>query len=112
MTMEDVDIERLAALAGIALEAGELDALGDELTEIAGYIGRLEEADTDAVEPVVQPVPGELLDSDGRDDEVTGGVDGDVLMGNAPAVEDGQFRVPSVGAGADAGNLEERDGDE
>lgn len=110
--MDDVDIEQLAELAGIALDADELDALGDEMAEVAGYIERLEEAETGGVEPVVQPVRDELLEADGRDDEVTGGVEGDVLMGNAPAVEDGQFRVPSVGAGDDADDSQERGGDE
>lgn len=88
-----IDVAYIAKLAKLELSEEETALLTDDLNQILGYIAQLEEWDTESVEPMYHPLP--------TYDAVRADIPGESLsneaaIANAPAVEDGQFRVPKV----------------
>lgn len=84
--MENVEI-----LAKLTLEPEEREAVVEKLEEILDYVEKLNELDTDGVEPLVY-----ISDQQNvfREDVVTG-VDGrEALMANAPRQKEQQLQVP------------------
>jgi aspartyl-tRNA(Asn)/glutamyl-tRNA(Gln) amidotransferase subunit C len=93
MTIEADDVRHIAELARIALEDGEIEQFQSELAEILEYVDKLEELDTDEVEPTTHAV---LEQMEGRRDETEQGLTREQVLQNAPDEQDGQFRVPKV----------------
>ena len=85
------DCEHVANLARLSLTSDELDLFTGQLDAILDHAAALEALDLDDVPPTAHPVP---LVNVFRDDVVTPGTDRDEVLGQAPAVEDGQFKVP------------------
>ncbi len=88
-----IDVAYIAKLAKLELSEEETALLTDDLNQILGYIAQLEEWDTESVEPMYHPLP--------TYDAVRADIPGESLsneaaIANAPAAEDGQFRVPKV----------------
>jgi len=87
------DVDHVASLARLALTDDEADALTHDLGVILEHAARVEALDTDGVPPTAHPLP---LRNVLRADEVRPGVDRDEVLAQAPATEDGRFRVPPV----------------
>ena len=87
------DVEHVAQLARLALTEAELVALTGELAAILEHAAQVSALDTEGVEPTAHPLP---VVNVARPDEVRPGVDRDEVLANAPAVEDGRFRVPRI----------------
>ena len=88
-----IDVAYIAKLAKLELSEEETALLTDDLNQILGYIAQLEEWDTESVEPMYHPLP--------TYDAVRADIPGESLsneaaIANAPAAEDGQFRVAKV----------------
>jgi aspartyl-tRNA(Asn)/glutamyl-tRNA(Gln) amidotransferase subunit C len=91
------DVVRVAELAYLDLSESELETYRRQIDEILEYIGKLNELDTSAVEPMAQVLAGDqLADATMRDDLVVPcAVAYDVLI-QAPDPEPPYFRVPKV----------------
>ncbi len=94
MKIDKKMIAHLEQLARIELSDEERDRLTGQIASIVEYVEQLKELDTEAVEPtsaVVREARTEL-----RPDVCTASLDRDVILGQAPDVKDGFFRVPKI----------------
>ena len=96
------DVVRVAELAHLELSEAELETFSRQLDSILTYVEKLNELNTDGVEPMAQVVPSEAAkqgQSAGtplREDIIEPcAVIGEVLAG-APDPEGPYFRVPKV----------------
>jgi len=93
MAVDADTVRRIANLARIRIEDGEVEAYSNELNAILGFVEQLGEVDVDGVEPMTSVTPMVLRR---RTDEVTAGGHADKVVSNAPASEDGFYMVPKV----------------
>ena len=99
--MSESPSERISAEVVVNVSRlARLDVTPDEVqritTQMAGMLEHF--ADIDAldlsdVEPMTQPYP---LSNVFREDVVVTGLDREEVLANAPAAEDGRFRVPPI----------------
>ena len=87
------DVEHVAMLARLALTDDELEQLTGELGAIVEYAAEVSSLDTADVPPTAHPLP---LVNVFRTDDPRPGLDRDEVLSQAPAAEDGQFRVPRI----------------
>jgi aspartyl-tRNA(Asn)/glutamyl-tRNA(Gln) amidotransferase subunit C len=87
------DVEHVAMLARLELSAREKELFAGQLGAILRYIEKLNELDTEGVEPTSHVLP---ISNVMRDDAPRPSWPLDRVLDNAPDKEDGQFRVPSV----------------
>jgi len=87
------DVEHVAALARLALTDEEVEQLTGELGAIVDYAAEVSALDTADVPPTAHPLP---LVNVFRPDDPRPGLDRDEVLAEAPATEDGQFRVPRI----------------
>jgi aspartyl-tRNA(Asn)/glutamyl-tRNA(Gln) amidotransferase subunit C len=93
MALDTYTVRRIAKLARIHVDEGELAPLADELNNILGWVEQLDEVDTEGVEPMTSVV--EMVQRL-RVDAVTDGHVQDKVLANAPEATDGFFVVPKV----------------
>ncbi len=93
MPLNRDQVRHVAMLARIGLEPGDEDFYAEQLSGILAHIDRLQQVDTDDIPPTAQVV--EIVNQL-RDDEPRPGLSQDDALSNAPAVQDGFFRVPSI----------------
>ncbi len=93
MTLTAAEVEHIAQLARLRLTEQEKERFREQLSSILEHVARLQALDTAEISPTssVLPESGRL-----RPDETRPGLDRPELLSNAPATEDGQFRVPPV----------------
>jgi len=90
----DIDTaRRVAHLARIRVEEGDLPALAGELSNILTFMEQLNEVDIEGVEPMTSVTPMRLKR---REDVVTDGNMQDKILKNAPDAREGFFAVPKV----------------
>jgi aspartyl-tRNA(Asn)/glutamyl-tRNA(Gln) amidotransferase subunit C len=87
------EVEHVARLARLALDADEKERMRSQLDAILGYVEQLRRVNTDGVEPTAHVLP---LVNVLRDDEVRPSYPVEAMLANAPDAEDGQFRVPRI----------------
>jgi len=88
------DVLKLAALSKLKLSDDEIGRLQDELGEILDYVNLLDSVDISGLEPTYQ-VSG--LKNVYREDEPKDyGYETKELLNNAPAIQEGQFKVKRV----------------
>lgn len=87
------DVAKVASLARLTLSDDELHTFTGQLQSILDHARDVEALELDDVPPTSHPYP---LTNVFRPDEVVPGVDRDEVLGQAPAAEDGMFRVPPV----------------
>jgi aspartyl-tRNA(Asn)/glutamyl-tRNA(Gln) amidotransferase subunit C len=87
------DVAHVASLARLTLRDDEIDEFTGQLRSILEHARDVEALDLDDVPPTAHPYP---LDNVVRADVVVPGVDRDEVLAEAPAAEDGMFRVPPV----------------
>jgi aspartyl-tRNA(Asn)/glutamyl-tRNA(Gln) amidotransferase subunit C len=87
------EVEHVARLARLALTDDELDALTPELAKILEYAAQVSALDTEHVPPTAHPLP---LVNVFRADAVRPGLSRAEVLAEAPAAEDGRFRVPRI----------------
>src|SRR5882672_8639333 len=93
MPLTRAEVRHVAMLARIGLEPGDEEFYTEQLSGILGAIDRLQEVDTDDIPPTAQVV--EIVNQL-REDEPRPGLTQEEALANAPAVQDGFFRVPSI----------------
>jgi aspartyl-tRNA(Asn)/glutamyl-tRNA(Gln) amidotransferase subunit C len=93
MSVDRSTVVRVAHLARIRVEDGEVDKLQTELNSILGFVEQLNEVDVATVEPMTSVIPMVMKK---RADVVTDGGYPDKIVANAPVAEDHFFVVPKV----------------
>ena len=93
MSIDKDTAARVAKLARIAVEDGDLPKLADELSGILDFMEQLNEVDVEGVEPMTSVTPMRLKR---REDVVTDGDQQDAVLANAPDAREGFFAVPKV----------------
>jgi len=93
MAVDAATVRRIAHLARIAVEDGEIEHLQGEINSILGFVEQLKEVNVEGVEPMTSVTPMKLLM---REDKVTDGGDAARVLANAPQTADGFFVVPKV----------------
>lgn len=93
MSIDTATAAKVAKLARIRVEEGDLPALAQEFNTILGFIEQLNEVDVDGVEPMVSVTPMRLKR---RADVVNDGNQQDKVLSNAPDAREGFFAVPKV----------------
>jgi aspartyl-tRNA(Asn)/glutamyl-tRNA(Gln) amidotransferase subunit C len=89
----DFDVKYVAHLARIALTPEEQEQFGAQLSNILGYIEKLNQLDVSGIEPTAHAVP---LVNVFRPDEVRPSLSNEEALRNAPASANGLFMVPKI----------------
>jgi aspartyl-tRNA(Asn)/glutamyl-tRNA(Gln) amidotransferase subunit C len=87
------DVEHVARLARLALSDDEIERLTTELAVTLEHVNDIAALDLDGVEPTAHPLP---LSNVVRPDDVTPTLDRAEVLAQAPATQDGRFRVPRI----------------
>ena len=87
------EVAHVASLARLSLTPEELELFTEQLGDVLEHAADVEALELDDVEPLAHPIP---LVNVLRPDEVTPSLDRDEVLSQAPAAEDGQFRVPRI----------------
>ena len=91
--IERKDVEHVARLARLALTDAELEKMREQLNGILAYIEKLNELDTEGVEPTSHAVP---MVNVMRDDETAPCLPRDEALSNEPERAGEFFRVPRI----------------
>jgi aspartyl-tRNA(Asn)/glutamyl-tRNA(Gln) amidotransferase subunit C len=86
-------VAHVARLARLELADDELDMFTEQLGAVLDHAADVEALELDDVAPTSHPYP---LKNVLRADVVSATVDTAEVLGAAPAVEDGRFRVPPI----------------
>jgi aspartyl-tRNA(Asn)/glutamyl-tRNA(Gln) amidotransferase subunit C len=89
----EIDVKYVAHLARIALTPDEQEKFGAQLSNILGYIEKLNQLDVSGIEPTAHAVP---LVNVFRPDEVRPSLPNEEALRNAPASANGLFMVPKI----------------
>ena len=87
------DVEYVASLAQLSLDEEAKQRLLREMGDVLAYVDKLNELDTDGIEPMMH-----VLDISNvyREDVVTGSLDHDAALKNAPKTDGAYFLVPRI----------------
>jgi len=91
LTLEEV--RHIAQLARLRLTPEEESRYREQLSSILDYAARLARVDTTSIPPTATVLP---LTARLRPDEPRPGTPRDCILANAPATEEGMFRIPPV----------------
>lgn len=91
--ISDETIEYIGILAKLELSDQEKEEAKADMGRMLDYIDKLNELDTDGVEPMSHIFP---IHNVFREDIVTGGDDHENILRNAPEQKDGAFKVPKT----------------
>lgn len=86
-------VEHVAGLARLTLDAAEMDVMTEQMDAILSYVDKLNELQTNGIEPTSHAVP---MENAFRDDRQTPSIGVDNALANAPAAAEGCFQVPKV----------------
>ena len=93
MAETQIDVTYVAHLARLELSGPEQEKISRQLSQILGYIEKLEELDVSEVAPTAHAVP---LMNVTRADEVRPSLPLEEALRNAPARANGLFLVPKI----------------
>ncbi|AMK29563.1 MULTISPECIES: Asp-tRNA(Asn)/Glu-tRNA(Gln) amidotransferase subunit GatC [Pseudomonas] len=93
MALQRSDVEKIAHLARLGLNEGELPRTTDALNSILGLVDQMQAVDTTGVEPLAHPLE---TTQRLRPDQVTESNQRDRYQAVAPSTENGLYLVPKV----------------
>jgi len=93
MSLERSDVENIAHLARLAVNANELDSVAGDLTTILRLVEQMNAVDTAGVVPMAHPLH---MAQRLRPDEVSENDQRELFQSIAPATENGLYLVPKV----------------
>lgn len=94
MSVTKDDVHYVANLARLQLKDEEAEGLKEDMNKILGYMEKLNELDTENVEPLEHVT--EITASTFRKDEAKEPISHDDALKNAPDADSDYFRVPRV----------------
>ncbi len=86
-------VAKVARLARLDLAPDEIERMTAQLGDMLDHFADIDALDLADVEPMTQPYP---LVNVMRDDVPAPSLDRDEVLAEAPAAEDGRFRVPPI----------------
>lgn len=89
--ISDETIEYVGILAKLELSEEEKEAAKKDMGSMLDYIDKLNELDTQGVEPMSHVFP---VQNVFREDVVTNGDDHEAMLRNAPVLKDNSYEVP------------------
>ncbi len=93
MAISKEEVERVAKLARLLVSEEEKDVLARQLSSILTYVGKLNELNTEGVEPLSHVID---IKNIFREDKTRESLSQDLALSNAPEKRDGFFRVPKI----------------
>ena len=87
------DVVHVARLARLELTDDEIERFSEQLGVILEHAQDIAELQVEGVPPTAHPVP---IENVLRSDDVHRGLERDEVLAEAPAAEDGRFRVPRI----------------
>ncbi len=87
------EVEKIAKLARIVIDDKEKEELTGQMNDILAYIEKLNELDTENIEPMSHPLD---LKNVYRNDELKNSLPQNKALENAPSKTDKFFKVPKV----------------
>lgn len=93
MKIDADEVRRVAALSRLALTDAEVDRFAAQLSSILDYVSKLNELDTDGVEPTSHVMP---LSAPLREDLPERPLSREAALANGPAHDEFAFIVPRV----------------
>lgn len=93
MSLTIEEVEHVALLARLSLTEADKKLFGEQLGLILEYANKLNELDTEDVEPLAHILP---VFNVFRSDEVKPGPPTEELLANAPLVDENQYKVPKI----------------
>ena len=91
--ISDETIDYVGILAKLELSSEEKEQAKKDMGRMLDYIDKLNELDTEAVEPMSHVFP---VSNVFREDEVANGDEHEKILANAPKVKDNSFQVPKT----------------
>jgi len=96
-TLTLAEVEHIAELAKLGLTPQEARMFQEQLSEILEYAQMLEQVNTEGVPPTAQGLDSGEVERPGmREDRVVPSLTQAQALANAPAQQDGQFRVHPI----------------
>ena len=93
MTLDNEEIEKIANLARLQIDAADIPGYTENLSNILDLVAQMDSVNTDDVTPMAHPLDAvQRL----RADEVTEQDQREHFQKHAPKVEDGLYLVPKV----------------
>lgn len=93
MALSADEVRHVAMLARLSLTDDEIERLAPQLSQILAYAEQVSEVAAADVEPMTHPFP---LFNVMREDQLRPSLPRDVLLSQAPEVEDDRFAVPRI----------------
>ncbi len=93
MAVTKKDVEKIAELARLKFSEDELESFTPQMNEILSYMDKLNELNTENVEPLSHPVEQTNVF---RKDEIKTSITTEDALKNAPAKDEHHFKVPKV----------------
>ncbi len=87
------DVLHVARLARLDVSEEEVDRYTEQLAAVLEHAADVAALDTSGVPPTAHPLP---LANVLREDDMQPSLDRDEVLAEAPAAEDGRFRVPRI----------------
>ena len=84
---------KVSRLARLDVTPDEVQRITTQMAGMLEHFADIDALDLSDVEPMTQPYP---LSNVFREDVVITGLDREEVLANAPAAEDGRFRVPPI----------------
>ena len=91
--ISDETMEYVGILAKLELKDEEKESARQDMQKMLDYVEKLDELDTDGVEPLSHIFGDENVF---RDDVVTNGDNKEAMLANAPKEKEGQYQVPKT----------------
>jgi aspartyl-tRNA(Asn)/glutamyl-tRNA(Gln) amidotransferase subunit C len=86
-------VVKVSRLARLDVSPDEVQRITTQMAGMLEHFADIDALDLSGVEPMTQPYP---LSNVFREDVVVTGLDREEVLANAPAAEDGRFRVPPI----------------
>ncbi len=93
MSITRDEVAHLARLSRLALGEEELDHLAPQLDQIISSVARVQEVTAEGIPPTSHALP---ITNVYREDEIVPCLPRDVVLSQAPAVEQERFKVPRI----------------
>jgi aspartyl-tRNA(Asn)/glutamyl-tRNA(Gln) amidotransferase subunit C len=93
MSVTKDEVKYIASLSRLEFNESELDDFTNEFNQILNYIDKLNELDTENIEPLSHPIEKKNVF---RKDKLVASINRDEALKNAPDKTDEYFKVPKV----------------
>ena len=93
MAVTKNDVEHIAKLAKLEIKDDEINEFTSQLNQMIEYVDKLNELDTENIEPLSHPVEGENVF---REDVLKNSISTDEALKNSASKTEEYFKVPKV----------------